>query len=318
MPRKITNEIFINEVAIVHNGFYKYDKTKYTKMHDKIIVTCPKHGEFEQIAQDHKKGSGCKHCRTDKMKTLLSSDNEEFIKKAKTIFGDEYSYSKVIYLNNWSNVVITCKKHGDFPRTPNAHVSQKQGCPKCRYIKSSSNKTKTNEQFIIDSKKTHGNTYSYSKTKYIKDSEEVTITCKVHGDFKKVANNHIYGQGCQKCAKYGFNQSKPGIMYYLSINNGEAYKIGITNKSVNERFHVNELHKIDVIKIWNFNIGAQAFAKELEIKREFKKYQYQGDKLLSSGNTELFTKDILRLDNERREKTKHSNTDETAVKISEP
>jgi hypothetical protein len=56
---------------------------------------------------------------------------EEFIKKAKLKHGDKYDYSKVEYLTSKTKVIIICKIHGDFEQSPNSHISQKQGCPKC-------------------------------------------------------------------------------------------------------------------------------------------------------------------------------------------
>jgi hypothetical protein len=68
-------------------------------------------------------------------------------------------------------------------------------------------KTKTTEEFVLQAKKVHGNDkYDYSKTIYTKSYEKVIITCKRHGDFKLIANNHLQGGKCFKCFKE--NQTK--------------------------------------------------------------------------------------------------------------
>lgn len=56
------------------------------------------------------------------------------------------------------------------------------------------------EKFIADSIKTHGDRYNYSKSVYVKCSENVTIICSIHGDFVQLPRNHANGANCPKCA----------------------------------------------------------------------------------------------------------------------
>ena len=57
------------------------------------------------------------------------------------------------------------------------------------------------EKFIEESIKVHGDKYDYSQVNYIKNSENVIIICKIHGEFLQQPNNHIVGSGCKKCTK---------------------------------------------------------------------------------------------------------------------
>lgn len=57
---------------------------------------------------------------------------EEFIYKSRLIHGDKYDYSQVKYINASIKVEIICAKHGSFYLTPNAHISGKVCCGKCR------------------------------------------------------------------------------------------------------------------------------------------------------------------------------------------
>ena len=66
------------------------------------------------------------------------------------------------------------------------------------------------EQFIEKANKIHNNKYDYSKVEYINSKEKVCIICHEkdengieHGEFWQKANNHLNGQDCPKCAKYG-------------------------------------------------------------------------------------------------------------------
>ena len=55
---------------------------------------------------------------------------EEFIQKAKEIHRDKYDYSKVHYINNYTNVCIICPEHGEFWQTPKSHLKGCE-CPQC-------------------------------------------------------------------------------------------------------------------------------------------------------------------------------------------
>ncbi len=59
-PRQ--NRIFRNAVQRIHRKKYKYKKTNYISRHDKVIVTCKKHGDFKILPGLHLKGIGCIHC----------------------------------------------------------------------------------------------------------------------------------------------------------------------------------------------------------------------------------------------------------------
>ena len=54
-----------------------------------------------------------------------------------------------------------------------------------------------------------------------------------------------------------------------------------------------------VLKTWMFETGKTAYEEEQRIIRKYKEYKYTGNFVLLTGNSELFTKDILELDNER-------------------
>jgi hypothetical protein len=65
---------------------------------------------------------------------------------------------------------------------------------------------KTTEQFIQDAQEIHkdenGNPiYLYTKTKYNINTEHVTITCRIHGDFQQTPKNHLQSRGCSECGK---------------------------------------------------------------------------------------------------------------------
>lgn len=69
-------------------------------------------------------------------------------------------------------------------------------------------KTITGE-FISKALSIHGEKYDYSKTIFLDDSREVTITCPVHGDFLQRPVDHLE-KGCLKC-QYEINKESRKI-----------------------------------------------------------------------------------------------------------
>ena len=118
---------------------------------------------------------------------------EEFIKQAQKIHNGKYDYSKSIYINARTKLIITCPIHGDFEQKPNSHLNG-CGCPQC-----ANNKRMTKELFIQKSNKLHGDKYDYSKVEYVNNFTKVCIICPKHGEFWQTPSSHLQGHGCQKC-----------------------------------------------------------------------------------------------------------------------
>lgn len=122
--QKLTKKEFIKRSNKKHNNKYDYSNSVYVNTKLKIEISCFKHGVFLQTPERHMIGHGCPKCANKNITT------QEFIKKSKSIFGEEYDYSIVKYKNNLSLVKIICPKHGVFYKTPKKHLCG-QGCQKC-------------------------------------------------------------------------------------------------------------------------------------------------------------------------------------------
>ena len=82
IKKTFTTEDFIIKSNEIHNNKYDYSKTIYTGSRNKLTITCPHHGDFEQTAIDHMtKGHGCKRCGfiSTAKNSYLNSINMEFI-----------------------------------------------------------------------------------------------------------------------------------------------------------------------------------------------------------------------------------------------
>ena len=287
MRKRKTTEEFISDAKKVHGDKYDYSKVVYLQNKQRITIICPEHGEFEQIPSNHLKGFGCKKCSNQYKPT-----REEFIENANNVHNNKYDYSKLVYVNAKTKVTIVCPEHGEFSQNPSDHTMGK-GCHSC-----GKSKKLTTSIFINRSIKIHDDKYSYEKSVYDGLYKSVIIICPIHGHFNQKPSEHLQGCGCPNCTKNGFQPSKPAYLYYLKVttNDGQIlYKLGITNRTVNERFNLTDLSKIEIVKQKLYTDGAEALKWETKLKRMYKEYQYKGPDILSSGNTELFTEDIIEL-----------------------
>ena len=185
-----TTEQFIEKAKEIHGDKYDYSKAKYTKSCNKLIITCPAHGDFEQEANRHLQKSGCVKCGILYNIRNQSATTEQFIIKAKETHGDKYDYDKVEYIKSKSKVIINCKHHGEFQQKPNSHL-RGQGCPKCSAERIAISLTLTQEDFINRALKVHDNKYDYSLSEYKNSYVKIKIGCKEHGIFEQTPITHL-------------------------------------------------------------------------------------------------------------------------------
>ena len=119
---------------------------------------------------------------------------DDFVARARNVYGDFYDYSKVDYKGMGVKVCITCLKHGDFWMTP-SNFLQGHRCPTC-----SGRERITFEVFLRRAKSKHHDRYDYSKVVYKGANIPICIICHVHGVFWQKPLYHINGNGCPACS----------------------------------------------------------------------------------------------------------------------
>jgi hypothetical protein len=233
---------------------------------------------------------------------------EYFITKAKIKHKDRYDYSLTRYIGNAEKVDIICKIHGVFKQIANDHLSGK-GCSRCN--KTHKHTTKEAIDMFIN---THGDTYNYVNVNYVNNRTKVSITCKKHGEFTQTPKQHKRGEGCPKCGiikstsniynSKGFYSDKranrhkdkwgniPAILYFVKIISYDEtfYKVGITTKSIKERFG-NVKANIEVILEHKTNLY-EACLLENKLILDNIKHKYIAKSFINHGNTECFSKPI--------------------------
>jgi len=298
MSLKLTTEEFINKAKNVHGDIYDYTKVDYKNYSTKVKIICPKHGPFYQIPGNHLYGNGCPTCGKKIIGDKLRNKSKIFLKKALETHGNHYNYSQIIYKGMHEKIKIICPIHGAFMQTPSNHVVNKQGCPKCGKINQVKHQSKSKKEFIDESQRKHRNKYNYSQSKYINNSTKVKIICPEHGSFYQLPTNHLnLGHGCPKCANYGFDPNLPAILYYLFDPQENLYKIGITNKTVEERFGKTfcSNRAIAILEQKIFDNGEEAYFEEQTLLEEFDYARCENPSWpeTKGGRTEFFKEDIL-------------------------
>lgn len=130
MAKNKTTEDFLIKAKQVHGTRYDYSKSVYVNNKTQITITCKEHGDFEQVPHSHLSGCGCKTCGKLKSGKVRANTTENFIKKAVKTHGNKYEYSKTIYKNARTNIIVICKKHGVFLQKPTHHLLG-IGCGRC-------------------------------------------------------------------------------------------------------------------------------------------------------------------------------------------
>lgn len=65
----------------------------------------------------------------------------------------------------------------------------------------------TQEEVIRRFREKHKDRYSYDNVVFVRTNEKVMITCKIHGDFPQIVNDHFNGKGCPECNRGGLIQT---------------------------------------------------------------------------------------------------------------
>ena len=286
MPKRLTTKDFIEKAKQIHGDKYNYDKTVYTKAQERVIITCPIHGDFEQFAYAHLNGKGCKKCGTEKAASKCAMTTEQFIKKAKQIHENKYDYSKVKYINSVTPICIICPIHGEFWQKPKEHLNG-NGCIQCYRDKQHELFSDSQQEFIEKAQKIHGNTYDYSKVNYFNNHTKVEIVCPIHGSFWQTPGHHKSGEGCPKCAtlkKFSINfrnsiisKGEKTIIEWLKFNNityEYDYPMEIYNIQIRVDFVINNIY-IEYNGIQHYKFNSYFHKSELD----FLKQQYRDQKL---------------------------------------
>ncbi len=164
---------------------------------------------------------------TTEMIPLTKYTQEEILSKFKEVHGDYYDYSKVVYTGYNDDLIITCKKHGDFSTSAFRHINLKQRCKECYH-----DTQRLDKNYVIQKmNEMHDNKFDYSKAVWKSVADKITIICPIHGDFETYVCNHLLGKGCKQC-QYDFIRSRKKLTREDIIMGFKATKTKLLTESL--------------------------------------------------------------------------------------
>ena len=171
---------FISKAQLKFSDKFSYSKSMYTRSKDPITITCPIHGDFETTPHQFLQSKcGCPKCGKEYRESLKYKTLEQFIKEAKQIHGNKFSYEESEYNGCDNEIIITCNIHGAFKSTP-SRILRGCGCPKCKGEVTKNfnitNKRDSNESFITKIEQVYGKgIFLYDKLNYINSRTDVIL-----------------------------------------------------------------------------------------------------------------------------------------------
>lgn len=330
---------FLKRARNMHGDKYDYCKVEYVNAKVTVLIICPIHGEFWQVPDKHlaKNSKGCPKCWRDIMSftfkgrtydgTVKLLPKKDYLDRVNTKYNFRYTYNMSEYKGlTQGYITLICPEHGACKLSPQAHLQSQYGCPSCAKVVRVKNKTNSYDDIVKELGAIHNNIYQYpedNRELYVNQHSKIVIVCEKHGRFIKSVQKHKE-QICPKCSydiliaseklPGGYNEElfirRPllkeavAYLYYLTINNGESYKIGVTTmKSVKQRINgirskaVSCGVEIDIKTIYSFKTTLyEAYCREQQILSRFKEFRRP-----TTWSTELFNRDVLENEEIRKE-----------------
>lgn len=126
--------------------------------------------------------------------------HQEYRERIEKMWGKQYDLSLVQIGKVDDKVHVICRKHGDF-YTRLGQLLSGHGCKKCAAELLSSTKALRTDGFIAQAKAKYGDKYDYAKTHLCGRRSWITVTCPLHGDFRRNATAFLQGAECPICKK---------------------------------------------------------------------------------------------------------------------
>ncbi len=187
-PKKIESSTLIEYLKIIHENKYEYvieTETVYATSKIKLINVYSDDETMYRVDR-HLSGMVPNKVTINYFVKRCSEDND-----------NKYIYDYVHFNTATDSVDIICPQHGTFSQSVTNHLYNNTQCPECaghaRYTK---------DKLLKKFNDIHSGKYEYPDvTDNTKTDDEITIICKIHGEFKQKVAGHLYkANGCPECA----------------------------------------------------------------------------------------------------------------------
>ena len=304
MGRKLTQEEV--KQRLEQDPTYDYSRVIYKGSRENIEIVCPTHGSFWQSYHNRLKGQKCPKCAIELQSKRKKRTKQQFLSGLTEDQLNKYDFSHMTDYSNNSIQTFGCPIHGKFNQRVRNFINS-NGCGKCGRD-SFKEKVSTKGIRLLNLQIPENISIKVSPDQICPLGEKVECACSIHGSFYKTGTDLIGGRFCPKCRFRGYSKTdfinhceaygkQVAILYIIHIYNDieNFIKIGITSKSVKERFR-----KFKKSTGYGYKILKEVVMKpkncweeELKFKNKFTKYRYT-PKIKFAGYTECFEYDKLK------------------------
>lgn len=208
----------------------------------KVLTRCKICGyEWNVTPHSLKNGNGCPECAGNRK--LTHTEHVAAINKVNP-------YIEVLeeIINNKTKVLCRCKICGHKWRARTYNLKQGCGCPACKIAKMANAHRLTHTEQVETINRANPNVEILGKI--INSKTKVLCRCKVCGrEWRATPDNLKHGNGCPRCAKYGFYSHDIGKLYVMvdNLNVPTMMKIGVSvSEDKRGRVVLRSAHKAGV------------------------------------------------------------------------
>jgi len=136
MPKKLTQEEFINSAIEIHGDKYSYHLVNYTGTDNHVDIWCNRcQKSFPITPYKHtKRKQGCRKCGDDRNSEKFRMTTEEFLEKANKIHNFKFTYFDVKFNNGKDKVKWQCTVCKDIKeQIIESHLAG-NGCRNCMIL----------------------------------------------------------------------------------------------------------------------------------------------------------------------------------------
>ena len=238
MPRKITQEEYLERCLAKHGDLYDLSLVEYTGAECIIQVICKKHGQFSINAKGFAtKGHGCSKCSNELKTSKSLKPLDYYITKFREVHGDKYNYYvESGKLNTKRTVDISCTTCGNnFTQKVSAHLTG-QGCLKCSSIERGLKKALPREEAESQVLAACGDRYICDFSNYTHYTTKLKVTCKKHNEvfYRDYYNLVKNKNSCPTCAREAYKDfrlidTKEDVIEAFKKVRGELYDYSKTD-----------------------------------------------------------------------------------------
>lgn len=234
----LTTEEYILKAQKIFKDKFNYKNTIYRTKKVPLSIECRIHGIFKTLPNAHleSKYGKCPSCRND-------VNFELFKQKTKELFEDRITFEKALYVNNRTNLTLTCNEHGDFISSPLSVLKSPHGCTVCAVKYKDRYKFKNIQEVLQELNKIHSSQYSYPSLSTVRRQDKIEVLCKIHGSFFPTLSSHLLGSGCGLCKQTeNHNKRRRTLEEFIDLSNNVHNNTYTYEKAV----YVNSITPLEI------------------------------------------------------------------------